>query len=313
MTPSEHPAQAGAAGDGLRASSTATDVTEPDDSVDRLIGRGLGSRLPKLLSASTLTLLLGAAAYQYHAGFRQGVADRLGIAVGFVPSSSDPAATSAEMVILGLLVLFLIGMLLSLVPAFTGWPIFGLASLYELLRTVTAALRHERTASWLFPLVAALVYLGLAIAVELVARRIERLLKHRRRRERRLRWLRRLIGRLPSRLSPQMDSVVTIGGVLLWAAIALWLALSAAGQFGHWLGRSTATPDQAVIAGGHTYAWLGTTADGLVVVRSADFCGSQPEDARQVIIAGKRSQLIKAEGVEVIRLSTRLRLVDRCH
>lgn len=258
-----------------------------------------------------LVALLGTAAYQYDTGFRHGVADRLGIGVGFVSSSTNPAAAPAEMVILVLLLLFGIGMLTSLIPAFTSWPIFTIASLYEFGSTAVAALRHSAT--WRYHLVAALAFLTLVVVIEVAARLIKRLLTRQRPRE----WprrLMRLIARIPSsRLTPKMDYLVTLGGVCLIVAFVVWLAMLGAGQFGTWLGRSMAVPDQAVIANGQTYAWLGTSDDGLMVVRAANFCGSQPEDARQVVIAGRRSLLIKAEGAEVIRLSNRLRLADRCH
>jgi hypothetical protein len=309
MTLNERPAQIRAVGDGL-AEPAAAPVARPDDAADQL-GRWFNGRLSRLLSASTLAVLLGTAAYQYDTGFRQGVADRLGIGIEFVSSSNDPAAAPAEMVILSLLGLFAIGLFVSLIPAFTSWPIFGIASLYEFGCTAVAALRHFAT--WRYHLVAALAFLTLAVVIEVAARLIKRLLKRRRRRE----WPRRLVRlivHLPSsRLPPQADNLVTIGGVCLIVAVVVWLAMLGAGQFGTWLGYATAVPDQAVIAGGHTYAWLGTTDDGLMVVRAADFCGGQPEDARQVAIAGRRSLLIKAEGVEVIRLDSRLHLVDRCH
>src|SRR5690242_6483848 len=77
MTVTERPAQASVAGDGSDARDTAA-VAEPNDAADQL-SRWLSGRLPKLLGASTLTGILATAAYQYHTGFRQGWADRLGI------------------------------------------------------------------------------------------------------------------------------------------------------------------------------------------------------------------------------------------
>jgi len=68
-----------------------------------------------------------------------------------------------------------------------------------------------------------------------------------------------------------------------------------------------------VISGKTTYGWLGTTPDGLAVVRPVDFCGAaSPETARYIQVTGARSTLLNPEGLQVIRLRYSLRIVRGC-
>jgi CDP-diglyceride synthetase len=114
-------------------------------------------------------------------------------------------------------------------------------------------------------------------------------------------------------LHPKIEGFLTAAQVTFFLSLLTFGAIWGAFTFGRWLGGNSAAPSQAVISDGAVYGWLGTTADGLVVARTVDFCGATtPEEARFIRVSGARSTLLQAEGLEVIRLSSNLRLVDRC-
>lgn len=282
--------------------------------LESLLGRGLAS---KALTVSTMTALLGGAAYEWRIGYEEGIASRRGISVDFVSLPSDAGAATYVIVLLVLLLSFIAVLLATLVPAFTSWHLFGAMGLFELVRAGLAFANRSHSADRWYHLLAAGVLLAFAVTVELIARWIERILKRRRARlpqGRLRRRVRRLVLRFTKlRVTEKLDTFITAVQVVFVLALTAMAALYAAALFGQWFGRASAAPDQAVITSGQTYAWLGTTSDGLIVARSVTFCGGlRPEDARQAVIAGKRSMLLKAEGIEVIRLSNHLRLVDQC-
>jgi uncharacterized membrane protein HdeD (DUF308 family) len=105
---------------------------EPADrssQISALTRDGIASRV---LSTSSVVALLGSAAYEWSVGYRSGIAARLGIAVDFVPMSSDPAQTPFVIVVLVLVSSLLAVLVASLVPAFTSWQIPALFGLFEI-------------------------------------------------------------------------------------------------------------------------------------------------------------------------------------
>jgi hypothetical protein len=270
----------------------------------------------KIVSASSITALLTAAAYEWRIGWAQGIAGRRGVSVEYIQLSSDPAATPVQIVALLLFVSLLALLAAMLLPAFTAWPVPAGLGIWFLIRVPWDVLRHPHTQFVWYDLVIAAAFFLLAVAVYLVGRIVRRLARAwRDPRPSRTppAWLRFIVQRLDLRQPAWWDKATTLLPIVILISGLVFAAFMGASWFGSWLGKQSAQPDQAAVQGGHVYGVLGETSGGLMVVRSVDFCGaSAPERASSVRVTGARSLLLDPEGTQVIRLRRSLRLVDQC-
>ena len=270
----------------------------------------------KVLSTSSVVALLGSAAYEWGIGYRTGIAARLGIANDFVPVSFDPVETPYVIVlfvVIGSLLAVFVG---SLVPAFTSWQIPALCGLFEIFLGLWSLLTQRASTHRWTHLLIGLGMLALAAGVAFAGRLVRRLVRDYRQRPRngkRRKLARWIVRHLDLHLHPRLEGFLVAAQVTFIVSLLVFGAIMGAFAFGRWLGDHAATPSQAVVSQGTVYGWLGTTPSGLLVVRTVDFCGATlPEQARHIRVSGVRATLLPAEGVEVIRLSSHLRLVDHC-
>jgi hypothetical protein len=277
-----------------------------------------GSLASKVVSASSITALLGGMAYQYQIGYDQGIANRLGIAVDFVPSSSDPAATPFEIVLLLLAISGVLMFLMMTLPALMIWQLPAMLGGLYLMLGIWHLLRQLHGQHNWHDLAIAGALLGFAVLVAVANRLIRWLIQRaqqRRSHESPLppRWLRWLVQHVDSHIPDKVANLTTTLQVGFLVLLVLFSGFYGSSAFGGWLGRTGAAPAQAVISGRTTYGWLGTTSSGLAVVRPVDFCGAKsPEAARYIQITGARSTVLNPEGLQVIRLRHNLRVVRGC-
>ncbi len=196
-----------------------------------------GSLASKVVSASSITALLGGAAYQYRIGYDEGVANRLGIAVDFVPSSSDPAATPVEIVLLLLAVSGVLTFLMMTLPALTVWQVPAILSGLYLVVGVWHFLRQLHGQHSWYDLVIAGALLGFAVLVAVVNRLIRWLIRRAQQRRSRQtppppRWLRWLVQRVDSQIPDKVAGLTTtlqIGFLVLLVLFSGFYGASALG------------------------------------------------------------------------------------
>jgi hypothetical protein len=297
---------------------------QPTSSAPSWIARVFGplatnSLASTFISASSIAALLGGMAFEWRVGYQQGIAAELGISTDFVHVTSDPAATPFQITLLVLLGSAVLTAIMMVVPAFTIWQVPAILGLVSLLGVGWDFLSHPPSTVWRYDLIFAgsLFALSAAVAgISYIVRRLMQRLRDRRRGQAPPEppWLVRWLARQPGiQWSAKIDGLTTSLMIIFLISLVIFSSFWGAEKVGSWFGERSAAPDQAVVDGNQTYGWLGTTSDGLMVVRVVDFCGSpSPETAHYVRINGVRSLLLKPDGQQVIRLRTSLRLVRTC-